>query len=238
MLNMGTQLQLDITSQPIFDINNYIISDYNQEICDYVANWQPTCLAPTISMLNKWHNITIIHGSKGYGKSFITKYWQCISATAVRIIAGNELLNYNLSQLSALNNTNLAIDSTDSLFNNKPQLLLHLVNLFQQSNKLLLITCCNAHLSSNLADLNSRWQAILTLSFKPLNETELMMFWQHQQSQRQLKIEPAVTKYILSRIARTPASIINIIAHLDTYAAQEQSKVTIPMVKKLFQTFF
>jgi DnaA-homolog protein len=115
------------------------------------------------------------------------------------------------------------------------QALFHLYNRCQALHHSLLIGAHAAPigLPCQLADLVSRFKAMLILQLKPLSDTDKLAALQLRAQQLGLSLSAEVGQYLLSRTERGLPQLFELLTALDHASLRAQRKLTIPFIKDI-----
>lgn len=115
--------------------------------------------------------------------------------------------------------------------------LFHLFNRLRDAGVPLLMTSQEnpAHLAVALPDLQSRLQWGLSCQLQPLSDDDKLHLLQRRAEARGLQLGDEVAHYLITRVARDPASLFNLLDRLDRASLQEKRKLTIPFVRQVLE---
>jgi DnaA family protein len=115
--------------------------------------------------------------------------------------------------------------------------LFDLYNSIKQLNKHLVVFSRHSpsDLNIGLADLESRLMAMEIYKINQLNDAQKVDFIQYKAKSRGFDISDEVASFILSRLSRSLADLVSSIEKIDQQSMILKRKVTIPLIKEIFQ---
>lgn len=216
------QLPLQFSSSANFDIENYIVTDSNQEAFNWVNKW-PNWEQAVYS------NVSCIFGEKGSGKTYLAKIWQNHSNAEPVTLELLERQSYFESGSTSylLENLETFIEQRRALFS----FLNHII----QSKKFLLITSeiPPMQIDFGLPDLQSRLNSVFSIPIKKPSEQLVAQILVKYFSDRQIIVESNVINYLMHRIDRSYAAIAKVVNSLDQHALTHHRKISIAMIKEV-----
>ncbi len=177
-----------------------------------------------ISCVGKSH---LLHACSAYAAS-VGKSSLCLSLSELRHLSV-EVLD-GLEQIDLICLDDLHLIAGDEQWQ---QAIFDLYNRIVEQNKRLLITGNQSaqQLGLTLPDLVSRLTWGFTEQVKPLNDEEKITALQYRAQQRGLFLPDDVVKFLLNRLSREMASLIESLDILDKASIREKRKITIPFIK-------
>lgn len=212
------QLPLQFSSYVNFDIENYIITDSNQEAFNWINKWP------------KWYvNSSCIFGEKGSGKTYLAKIWQ--KKSNAMLVTSQLLRARSYFEVTA---TSYVLEDLEAFIEQKEDLFCFLNHLLH-AKKFLLITSEVAPMKVNfgLPDLQSRLNSIFCITIKKPNEDMVGQILVKYFSDRQIIVDGNVISYLMHNIDRSYAAIAKVVDTLDKYALMNHRKISIPLVKEV-----
>jgi chromosomal replication initiation ATPase DnaA len=176
-----------------------------------------------VEMLEKpalWsHNRLIVWGESGGGKTHLLHIWATrnqavfLSAPALRDLPGQ------ISTPIVIDDSDMAADETA---------LLHMLNAAAEAGHpaLLAARLPPARQKIALPDLSSRLRASAIVEIAPPTDPERAELLNRLAAKRQLILPLQVQNYLLSRLPRTPAALIEAVTRLDRIALANGGKIT------------
>ena len=100
----------------------------------------------------------------------------------------------------------------------------------------MLTSACPANqLPFKLPDLTSRLMALPSAHIDQPDDEVLSAALRKQFTDRQMKVDDEVIAYMVPRVERSFVAIQTLVERLDNLTLQEKRKLTIPLVKQLFE---
>ena len=208
-----TQGVLELALPPVFLEDNFYTADCNRDAHAWIARW-PDWPAHAL----------ILHGPAGAGKSHLGHIWA--NRTGAQILhAEHSLSPEKLYENSLVEDIEAVKDE---------RALLHLINFSRENNAYLLLTSSlpPRQLPFTLPDLTSRLLALPAVGITAPDEKTLAAVLRKQFSDRQLKVSDDVIAFLLARMDRSFAKVMEIVEKLDKQALAEQRDLTIPFLKQ------
>ena len=117
------------------------------------------------------------------------------------------------------------------------QELFHIINLAKENNKKLLMTSRKpiSEIDLNLEDLKSRLNSILEAKIKEPDDQLMELILIKIFNDKQLKINPNVIDFLVSRLERSYESINLFIEKIDKFSLEKGKKITIPLINDLLK---
>lgn len=213
------QLILPLELPPAFDAKDFIVSASNEEAYLWLMrwpNWPNHCLA--------------IYGEEGCGKTHLSHIWQ--TNTKALSLTGQDFNETNLETL--LESSHLFILDDAHLIEAEEKLFHFYNHLIHSKGALLLLSRIPpAHWRTQLPDLRSRLNAILTVKIHAPDERLLSQVIQKLFHDFQLHVEETVISFLLNHIDRSFESARFWVETLNAYALTYKRKITIPLVREI-----
>jgi chromosomal replication initiation ATPase DnaA len=189
---------------------------------------EASCNAMALAFLDIWpnwpNNRLAIVGPESAGKSHLAAVWA--AASGARIIQCTELSEAAVPDL--VKDHVVVEDVHQAMSPEQQRALFHLHNLLAADGKSLLITGRGAPSSwpIQLADLNSRLQAMTLAQLRAPDDQILAGLLVKHFADRQIVVPPSVVAYVIPRIERSFAGVQRIAAKLDRAALASQKPIT------------
>jgi len=115
--------------------------------------------------------------------------------------------------------------------------LFSLFNRLRESGTQLLIAGKSAprHLAVNLPDLLSRLQLGVVFQVHELTDEDKVQALQKRARLRGMELSEEVAHYLLQRTERSSTGLFGLLERLDKHSLQTQRRITIPLVREVFQ---
>jgi chromosomal replication initiation ATPase DnaA len=212
------QIPLDLGHEAGLSRDDLIVTSANRDAVAFVESW-PGWPGPA----------GIVVGPTGSGKTHLATIWQ--SEAGARNIAVSELEDMGRSGVSGSENL-LVDDIGEAPFDNPG--LFHLLNALRAGGGSMLLTARRypAAWPVRLPDLASRLRACPTVSIGEPDDVLLSGAITKLFADRQLSVEPAVVRYIVSRMERSLVTAIRIVEEIDRIALERKARVTRNLASK------
>lgn len=221
---MPEQLVFDLPHRPAQDADDFLVSASNQAAIDLIDGWA------------QWPNAAAaICGPAGVGKSHLVNVWRSFSGGA-RITAAelDDALAARLGTWQAL-----AVEDIDQGIADEKSLF-HLLNLARERRSPLLLTARTApgDLDIDLPDLRSRLRALPLALIAPPDETLLRALLVKLFTERQLRVEPATIRYILTHMERSAEGAVRVVSEIDRLALTTHRRATKALAREVISNLF
>lgn len=221
---MPEQLVFDLPHRPAQDADDFLVSASNQAAIDLIDGWA------------QWPNAAAaICGPAGVGKSHLVNVWRSFSG-GVRITAAelDDALAARLGTWQAL-----AVEDIDQGIADEKSLF-HLLNLARERRSPLLLTARTApgDLDIDLPDLRSRLRALPLALIAPPDETLLRALLVKLFTERQLRVEPATIRYILTHMERSAEGAVRVVSEIDRLALTTHRRATKALAREVISNVF
>lgn len=165
-----------------------------------------------------------LHGPPGTGKSHMLR--AVAAERGWRLLAGPALTE----ALALAEAPGTALDEADAA---PEAALLHLINRAAETRAPLLLAArpAPARWPAALADLASRLRATLAVAIAPPSEALCAALLAKHLADRQLRLAPEVTQWLLPRLPREAAAIARAVAILDAAALAAGAAITRPFAR-------
>ena len=222
-----TQLTLDLPHRRALDRERFLVSASNRDAVAWIDAWP------------EWPNgYLALTGPASSGKSHLAAVWQAASRA-------DRLPPDALAQLenpaSFAGRSALLAEDIDHALAQAPdrgrceESLLHLINLVRQQGSSLLLTArqAPARLVVALPDLSSRLRALQVAQLGAPDDALLAALLEKHFADRQLRVAPQVTRYVVQRIERSAQAVQEIAARLDQEALAQRKPITLPLARQV-----
>ena len=202
---------------------DFIVSAANETVYSFLEQW------PNWGE-HRFARILYMYGPEGCGKTHLAHLWQ--QQSDAKFI--DKTLFATDEETVFLPAAHYVLDDVEALLQNE-EALLHFLNTILENNSFLLITARSpaSQLTLSLADLASRMRALPSLSVTSPDDALLHAILVKHFSDRQLRIEPEVVHYLLSRVERSFSAVKSLVEYIDSHALAEKRNITIPFVRSL-----
>lgn len=239
----ASQILMDfaLEAQDNYNISDFITSESNIRPFDMVTR-----------LRDMWpHNLLIIQGGKGSGKSHLARIWHSLSDA--------DYLSAPFSRESILNNKAFIIESVDKYFadfeleeitkteknshKNKEKVeieLFELYNAIVASGAKLLLTTTKPIFSLNISlpDLRSRMNSAFVVNIAAPDDALLAKIIEKQANDLQIIIGQDVIDYALPRIERSYAGAIDFVEKINHASLSNKRNLSVSFVKDCFSGNF
>ena len=216
---MAQQLGLDIPSRPALGRDAFFVAASN---------------AMALAMIDTWPvwsgGKMVLTGPEGAGKTHLAHVWAEMSGA--RIIPATDLMNVNVPTLAQ---GPIAVEDVPQIAGNAPAetALFHLHNLVLAEGHSLLLTGAPpvAGWGLHLPDLMSRLQGATAAELDAPDDALLSALLVKLLADRQLTPKPKLISYLLTRMDRSFAAAIDLVAQLDNASLAQQKPITITLAR-------
>lgn len=205
------QLPLELKHGTAFSRDDLIVADCNRQAVDLIDRW-PDWSAP----------VALLAGPTGSGKSHLSSIW-CEASGAIKL-ASPSPGDIDLHQLG---NRPLLIDDIGAgRFDENG--LFHIINSVLQSGSFLLMTSRHfpAGWSVQLPDLTSRLKAATIVEISEPDEQLLGGVMMKLFADRQITVEAHVISYLVHRIERSLATVMEVVDRLDRAGLENKARIS------------
>ena len=221
-MNNSKQLYFEMPNKSALGIEDYMITDSNNFAFDLI-----------IKMVKGEINFGLISGPPYSGKTHLSKILvkNTINYKSLYIDRDyqNILDKFESSDILILEN----IDKVK--YDKSEQDLFHIINLVKESNKKLLMTSRKSisEIDLSLEDLKSRLNSIIEAKIKEPDDQLMKLILIKIFNDKQLKINPNVIDFLMSRLVRSYESINLFIDKIDKFSLERGKNITIPLINDL-----
>ena len=222
---MSEQLVFDLPHRPAQDADDFLVSQSNQAAIELIDGWPEA-----------WPNAAaLISGPAGSGKSHLVNVWR--SRSNADVLHARELEDgtaVKVADCPAL----VIEDLHEGIANEKS--LFYLLNIAREHKRSTLLTSQLApgDIAAELPDLKSRLRALPAAAISPPDDALLQALLVKLFSDRQLRVDPATIKYILTHMERSAQSAALIVAEMDQLALTMQRKPTKLLAREAIYKLF
>lgn len=213
------QIPFDIPVRVAFEAEDYLVTASNEAAVQWIDCWPDW---------NSTH-CTILYGAPGCGKTHLSHVWQHKSGARHILLEENTLPEAACS---------LIIENVDSLLKTSvmQETLFHLYNWQKEKGGTLMLTADQhpKHWQLDLPDLRSRMLASMAIEIGPPDDDLLAAVIVKQFMDRQITVPLEVVTYLMPRIERSFEAARDIVMKIDQLALSQKRKITIPLVRNLF----
>ena len=214
MPEMPKQLGFDLPSRTALGRDAFFVAPSNAMALAMIDNWQ------------NWAGGKLaLTGPEGAGKTHLTHVWADL--TGATIINAVDLVNADIPTLA---NTAIAVEDVPHIADNAAAqtALFHLHNLVLAEGNPLLLTGAPPvpRWALTLPDLASRVAAATAVALDPPDDALLASLLVKLLADRQMTPKPDLIPYLLTRMDRSFAAAIDLIARLDTASIALKRPIT------------
>ena len=221
-MNNSKQLYFEMPNKSALGIEDYMITDSNNFAFDLI-----------IKMVKGEINFGLISGPPYSGKTHLSKILVKNTINYKSLYIDRDYQNI-LDKFESLDI--LILENIDKVkYDKSEQDLFHIINLVKESNKKLLMTSRKSisEIDLSLEDLKSRLNSIIEAKIKEPDDQLMKLILIKIFNDKQLKINPNVIDFLMSRLVRTYKSINLFIEKIDKFSLEKGKKITIPLINDL-----
>ena len=218
------QLYFKMPNKKALGIKDYIITDSNNFAFDLI-----------VKILKGETNLGLISGPPYSGKTHLSKILIKNARNYKTLYFDGDYQNI-LDSLEA--SDILILENIDKVKQDKSEEdLFHIINFTKENNKKLLMTSRKpiSEIDLNLEDLKSRLNSILEAKIKEPDDQLMKLILIKILNDKQLKINPNVIDFLVSRLERSYESINLFIEKIDMFSLEKSKKITIPLISDLLK---
>jgi len=212
-----SQIPLDLAVRPALDAADFMVADANAEAVAWVDRW-PEWSPPGL----------VVYGPEACGKSHLARVY--LARSEATCLLSDDLRNPDLRP-----DGSLYIDAADTIVGDLEleTALFHLLNRAREKGATVLLTTRSApaHLPFVLPDTASRVRAFPAAEIHAPDDGLLSVLIVKHFADRQVRVEPEVIRYIVSRCERSFAAIRDAVVAIDNRALSEKRAITVPLVR-------
>lgn len=222
MIKPTSQLPLDLPHRPALSGDDFFVAPANAAAIEWIDRWP------------NWPGSgLLIHGDQGAGKSHLL---QVFAAKSRALIISADTLPEAINETDADNASAFAIDDADDIATSSQDAaegLFHLFNIARSADKKMLMTAKApaARWKVGLKDLTSRLKTMDSVAIEAPDDTLLSVLLMKQFSDRQIKVDADVIRYLTTRMERSTRAAINIVRMLDREALARKQAITVPLAR-------
>ncbi len=212
------QITFNFKLKEALDLDNYAVNNSNREAFEYLSLWP------------KWGSFgLILFGEKSSGKSHLLKIF-CEEIEDCNLINSEEININNVEEI-VFKNKVIVIDNADKI--KEEQALFHIYNLAKEEGKNLVLSGSKElkFWGLCLKDLSSRLGTFPSIKINPPDEITLNQVMIKLFSDRQIKVEEGVLKYVLPRIERSYFAARDFVEKADKLSLKEKKAITLSIAK-------
>ena len=216
------QLYFEMPNKTSLGVEDYIVTDSNNFAFDLI-----------VKMVKGEINFGLISGPPYSGKTHLCKILvknaNNYKSFCIDRDYQNILDRFEVSDI-------LILENIDKVKHDKAeQDLFHIINLVKENNKKLLMTSRKSisEIDLSLEDLKSRLNSILEAKIKEPDDQLMELILIKIFNDKQLKINPNVIDFLMSRLVRSYKSINLFIEKIDKFSLEKGKKITIPLINDL-----
>ena len=221
--NINKQYALPLKFRTIKNRENFLVSKSNQEAVKLIEKskfWKTK---------NKINSIpaAIIYGPKGSGKTHLSKIFESV-------VNANYLTSLSSDCLEeVIEGKNFILDDFIPGKNFPSELVMHFINqvTYKECSVLFLSRLSPFEMNWNLEDLNSRIRSLVSSEITLPDDVLLYSFMVKYLNDKNLFLSDKKLIYILERLDRNFANVIEIIDRLNIHSLEEKKKVTYETIK-------
>ena len=218
------QFYFKMPNKKALGIEDYIIADSNNFAFDLI-----------VKILKGETDFGLISGPPYSGKTHLSKI-------LIKNARNYKTLYFDRHYLNILDRLEtsdiLILENIDKVKHDKSeQDLFHIINFSKENNKKLLMTSRKpiSEIDLNLEDLKSRLNSILEAKIKEPDDQLMKLILIKILNDKQLKINPNVIDFLVSRLERSYESINLFIEKIDNFSLEKSKKITIPLISDLLK---
>ena len=218
------QLYFEMPNKKALGIEDYIVTNSNNFAFDLI-----------VKMVKGEINFGLISGPPYSGKTHLSKI-------LIKNARNYKILYFDRDYQNMLNRFEdsdfFILENINNVKHDKfEQKLFHIINLAKENNKKLLMTSRKpiSEIDLNLEDLKSRLNSILEAKIKEPDDQLMELLLIKIFNDKQLKINPNIIDFLVSRLERSYESINLFIEKIDKFSLEKGKKITIPLINDLLK---
>ncbi|MCW8836022.1 MAG: DnaA/Hda family protein [Rhodospirillales bacterium] len=224
MTSHNAQLALQFGMRPSLDGEDFLVAPNNSEAVAWLDRWPDGWPGPALAVV----------GPPGSGKTHLAHVFA--ARADARIIDPALLPSIDPVSLFEEHAACVIEDVDVALTDGADQtMLFHIFNAAKEAGGHILFTARTAPMrwTVSLADLRSRLGTVPVVIIDPPDDAVMQALLVKQFADRQLKVDPDVVSYMLSRMERSFEAVRKMVADLDAAALAERRNITIPLVRDI-----
>ena len=218
------QLYFEMPNKTSLGVEDYIVTDSNNFAFDLIAK-----------MIKGEINFGLISGPPYSGKTHLSKILIKSASNYKSSYIDRDYQNIlDIFEASDI----LILENIDKVKHDKAEKdLFHIINLVKENNKKLLMTSRKSisEIDLSLKDLKSRLNSTLEAKIKEPDDQLMELILIKIFNDKQLKINPNVIDFLMSRLVRSYKSINLFIEKIDKFSLEKGKKITIPLINDLLK---
>ncbi|MDH5749383.1 MAG: DnaA/Hda family protein [Rhodospirillales bacterium] len=219
-----SQLPLEFDHRPSLSGEDFLVTDSNRNAVAWLDKW-PDWPSPALA----------VHGPAGCGKTHLSKVFMARSGAREMSLAS--LADTDLPQLLESARAFIIENADTALTPGLEVNLLHFYNLARETDRTLLFTARQApsRWKVGLKDLRSRLNAVTAVAIGEPDDALIGALLVKLFADRQLRIEPDVLPFMVSRMERSFEAARQLVARADEMAMAERRNITLPLIRRVLQ---
>ena len=218
------QLYFELPNKTSLGLEDYIVADSNNFAFDLI-----------VKMVKGEINFGLISGPPYSGKTHLSKILIKNASNYKSFYIDRDYQNI----LDRFEDSDILIlENIDKVKHDKAEEdLFHIINLVKENNKKLLMTSRKSisEIDLSLEDLKSRLNSILEAKIKEPDDQLMELILIKIFNDKQLKINPNVIDFLMSRLVRSYKSINLFVEKIDNFSLERGKKITIPLINDLLR---
>tara|TARA_B100000700_G_C14209410_1_gene474108 strand:- start:16 stop:489 length:474 start_codon:yes stop_codon:yes gene_type:complete len=148
------------------------------------------------------------------------------------IIESSNLNNLSLKKI--YKNSHVAIDNASKL---PEEILFHVINICNEENGTIFLLDRKAPAKWNikLQDLKSRVRSMAVIELKKPDDQLLELLFKKLFTDRQIKVNDEVVKFLLKRVERNFKDVQNLVDEIDIQSFANKKEITVPFVSTILK---
>ncbi|MBL4666914.1 MAG: hypothetical protein JKY04_06005 [Sneathiella sp.] len=216
------QIPMDFAYRSALGREDFLVSAPNENAVAWIDRW-PEWPGPFL----------LVTGPEGCGKTHLSQVWanKCGAVS----IDQEDLSELDINALNQLSARPLVLENITPGLNE--QKLFHLYNMVRENDSFLMMTSCLSVVGWDLEllDLKSRMGAVQIAAIEEPDDVLFASILLKLFSDRQLQITPEIIQYLVTRLERSFKAAVDVVSELDGLSLAEKRKITIPLVRTLFE---
>jgi chromosomal replication initiation ATPase DnaA len=220
MMANSRQLIFDWPHRPALGRDDFLVAACNKDAVDWIDLW-PDWPAP----------ILLLCGPPGSGKSHLAAVWQARTGAASIDPAALP----DLAAIDKADNPHRLLENASDVSDDTA--FFHLYNQTAEQGGTLLLTAerPGARWKIDLPDLASRLRAVPAVEIGLPDDSLIEALLVKMFMDRQLKVEPEVIEYLITRIERSFSTARSLVTKLDEAALSLHRTITVPLARAVIQ---